>query len=82
MSNEKGKIVIDDMILTKEQAMSYFGMSLIYSSGLQNERFRWPNGILPYSFDPMYPFSPYQKVAILHWISEFNKEFHGCLKIV
>ena len=78
MSNEKGKIVIDDMILTKEQAMSYFGIQ----SGKQNESYRWPNGILPYSFDPMYPFSPYQKVAILHWISEFNKEFHGCLKIV
>ena len=83
MSNEKGKFVIDDMILTKEQAMSYFGIvPLIHSSGKQDERWRWPDGILPYSFDPIYPFSPFQKSAIRYWISKFNKMMHGCLKIV
>ena len=78
MSNEKGNFVVDDMILTKEQAMSYFGIR----SGKQNESYRWPNGILPYDFNPMYPFTPLEKDAIFHWIDKFNKEMKGCLKIV
>ena len=82
MSNEEGNFVIDDMILTKEQAMSYFGISSNYNSGKQGERYRWPNGILPYSFDPMYPFSPFEKSVIRNWIHKFNTEMYGCLKIV
>ena len=89
MPNENGDYIIDDMVLTESQIISYFGLAskrtgIIrgFRSGIPKESARWPNRTLPYQFDDKYAFSNKEKKAILHMIDEFNLDMDGCLKIV
>ena len=89
MPNENGDYIIDDMVLTESQVISYFGLArkrsgiiCSFRSGIPYESRRWPNRTLPYHFDDKYPFSCEEKKAIWHMIDEFNLDMDGCLKIV
>ena len=49
--DENGDYIIDDMVLTKAQIKSYFGLpdgGSFTSAGKKGEKFRWPNGEMPY----------------------------------
>ena len=51
--DENGDYIIDDMVLTKAQIKSYFGLldinkASFMSAGIIGEKFRWPNGEMPY----------------------------------
>ena len=71
MPNENGDYIIDDMVLTESQVISYFGLARKRSgiirgfrSGIPKESARWPNRTLPYQFDDKYAFSNKEKKAI------------------
>ena len=88
MPNENGDYIIDDMVLTESQVISYFGLASKRSgiirgrSGIPYESARWPDRALPYQFDDKYAFSYKEKKAIVHMIDKFNLDMDGCLKIV
>ena len=88
MPNENGNYIIDDMVLTESQVITYFGLTSKKSgiiggrSGIPHKGARWPDKTLPYQFDDKYAFSYKEKKAIWHMIDEFNLDMDGCLKIV
>ena len=84
LPDEKGFYTIGDMILSKQQTLEYFGLGLGQSgrSGIRDKSFRWPNGEIPYQFDPYYTFTLKKQREILDSIDEFNYEMDGCLQIV
>ena len=84
LPDEKGFYTIGDMMLSKQQTLDYFGLELGQSgrSGIPNKSYRWPNGELPYQFDPYHTFTKKKHWEILDSIDEFNSEMDGCLRIV
>ena len=89
MPNENGDYILDDMVLSESQVISYFGLASKRSgiirgsrSGIPYESARWPDRTLPYQFDDKYAFSCKEKKAIWHMIDKFNLDMDGCLKIV
>ena len=85
MPNENGEYILDDMVLTESQIISYFGLarkSIGGRSGIPYKSARWPERTLPYQFDNKYAFSYKEKKAIWHMIDKFNLDMDGCLKIV
>ena len=94
--DERGDYTIDDMVLTEDQTLSYFGLNGKRSgirgrsgirdrSGIPSRSSRWKMeyGIhtLPYQFDDNFPFSDKEKNAIRQMIGKFNSEFELCLSI-
>ena len=84
--DENGDYTIDDMILTEDQTLSYFGLSgkrsgIYGRSGIRSQSSRWKKYTLPYQFDDNYPFSDKEKNAIRQMIRKFNADMEGCLSI-
>ena len=49
--DKNGDYIINDMVLTKEQITSYFGLSdggSYLSAGIIGKKYRWPHGEMPY----------------------------------
>jgi len=79
--DDDGNYIIGDMVLTEQQYHQFYGdeSKVIEDSGLKSERYRWPNGEIPYTFDRRVGRSDQAKIK--RAISKFNSALSGCLTI-
>lgn len=76
--DEDGNYVIGDMTLSPEQYKAdYLGED--FRSGISGERYRWPNGIIPFRLDSS--LSSSERGEVMASIGRFNQIMNGCVKI-
>ena len=77
-----GEYLIDDMVLDDFQFNGIEGIGNVngaLSAGINGDKYRWPNGELPYIISTTLSRGEKNKVEAA--ISDFNQKLQGCLKI-
>ena len=81
-ADNNGEYLIDDMVLDEFQFNGIEGIGIdngALSAGIAGDRYRWPNGELPYTISNTLNRDEKNKVEAA--ISDFNQKLRGCLKI-
>ena len=81
-ADSNGEYLIDDMVLDDFQFNGIEGIGNVngaLSAGINGDKYRWPNGELPYIISTTLSRGEKNKVEAA--ISDFNQKLQGCLKI-